>query len=148
MTRKETVRNLLTELIDFIDNGSQRDLDRADEIGASIIKLFEQESSEDCISREAVLETIETCNNDGLKGIFCSYDDGKRFEAYIKDLPSVTPKEKTGRWYIRETYPLECKSWECSECKEVVYEKTKCCPNCGVRMVEPQESEVENGADR
>lgn len=32
MTRKETVRNLLTELIDIIDSGSQRDLDRADEI--------------------------------------------------------------------------------------------------------------------
>lgn len=43
MKREETVRNLLTELIDMIDNGSQRDLDRADEIGASIIKLFEQE---------------------------------------------------------------------------------------------------------
>ncbi|MBR2805872.1 MAG: hypothetical protein IKE18_03730 [Oscillospiraceae bacterium] len=42
MTREKTVRNLLTELIDMIDNGSQRDLDRADEIGASIIKLFKQ----------------------------------------------------------------------------------------------------------
>ena len=42
MTREEKVKNLLTELIDMIDNGSQRDLDRADEIGASIIKLFEQ----------------------------------------------------------------------------------------------------------
>ena len=42
-SNKETVRNLLTELIDMIDNGSQRDLDRADEIGTSIIKLFEQE---------------------------------------------------------------------------------------------------------
>lgn len=47
MTREETVRNLLTELIDMIDNGSQRDLDRADEIGASIIKLFKQEPCED-----------------------------------------------------------------------------------------------------
>ena len=44
MTREETVRNLLTELIDMIDNGSQRDLDRADEISTSIIKLFKQES--------------------------------------------------------------------------------------------------------
>lgn len=42
MTREETVRNLLSELTDMIDNGSQRDLDRADEISASIIKLFEQ----------------------------------------------------------------------------------------------------------
>lgn len=44
MTREEKVKNLLTELIDMIDNGSQRDLDRADEIGISIIKLFEKES--------------------------------------------------------------------------------------------------------
>lgn len=45
------------------------------------------------------------------------------------------PEEKTGHWYIREMYPLECESWECSECKEVVYEKTKFCPDCGARMV-------------
>jgi hypothetical protein len=43
MTREETVRNLLTELIDMIDNGSQRDLDRADEICTSIIQTLEQE---------------------------------------------------------------------------------------------------------
>ena len=60
-------------------------------------RLFSQQSktSEDTISREAVLETIEDCNSDGLKGIFCSYDDGKRFEAYIKDLPSVAQNGKT-----------------------------------------------------
>ena len=52
MTREETVRNLLTELIDMIDNGSQRDLDRADEIGTSIIKLFEQEPILDKIKSE------------------------------------------------------------------------------------------------
>jgi len=52
MTREETVRNLLTELIDMVDNGSQKDLDRADEIGASIIKLFEQEPVLDKIRAE------------------------------------------------------------------------------------------------
>lgn len=45
----------------------------------------------DCISRKAVFETIDDCNRDGLKGIFCSYDDGERFKEYIKNLPSVTP---------------------------------------------------------
>ena len=54
MTRKETVRNLLTELIDMIDNGSQRDLDRADEIGTSIIKLVEQDPVIDKIRAEIV----------------------------------------------------------------------------------------------
>ena len=60
-----------------------------------------------------------------------------RLREKLSKSPSVTPKEKIGHWYIRETYPLECESWECSECKEVVYEKTKYCPNCGARMIEP-----------
>jgi len=43
MTREETIKNLLTELIDMIDNGSQRDLDRADEISKTIIEALSQE---------------------------------------------------------------------------------------------------------
>lgn len=55
-----------------------------------------QQPCDDCISRKAVLEIIEDCNSDGLKGIFCSYKDGKRFEKYIKELPPVTLE--TGHW--------------------------------------------------
>jgi len=40
MTREEKVKNLLTELIDMIDNGSQRDLDRADEIAKYIVEVI------------------------------------------------------------------------------------------------------------
>lgn len=58
------------------------------------IKALEQQPCEDAVSRQAVLETIDVCNSDGLKGIFCSYDDGERFKAYIKDLPPVTPKQQ------------------------------------------------------
>ena len=47
---------------------------------------------DDCISRKAVFETIDDCNRDGLKGIFCSYDDGERFKEYIKNLPPITPQ--------------------------------------------------------
>lgn len=71
------------------------------------IKALEQQPCDDCISRKVVLETIEDCNSDGLKGIFCSYNDGKRFEAYIKELPSVTPKEKTGWIPVSEKLPEE-----------------------------------------
>lgn len=58
------------------------------------IKALEQELCTDAVNRQAVLETIDVCNSDGLKGIFCSYDDGERFKAYIKDLPPVTPKQQ------------------------------------------------------
>ena len=58
------------------------------------IKALEQQS-DDCVSRAAVFETIDDCNSDGLKGIFCSYDDGERFKEYIKKLPPVTPTHGT-----------------------------------------------------
>lgn len=54
-----------------------------------------EQHSDDCVSRQAVLETIDACNIDGLKGIFCSYDDGERFKEYIKVLPPVTPTHGT-----------------------------------------------------
>jgi len=93
MTREEKVKNLLSELIDMIDNGSQRDLDRADEIGTSIIKLFEQEPCDDAISRDAVM--------DKLHEYFDPLEDGEDIcpaDIYseIQALPPVTPK------------PIEC----------------------------------------
>lgn len=53
---------------------------------------LEQESDEDCVSRQRVLEEIDDCSRDGLKGMFCSYVDGERFKEYIKRLPSITVK--------------------------------------------------------
>ena len=34
-------------------------------------------------------------------------------------------------------------AWHCSECKHFTTMKHNYCPNCGAKMVEPQESEVE-----
>lgn len=45
MTDEEKVKNLLTELVDMIDNGSQRDLDRADEISESILEAIEKQKT-------------------------------------------------------------------------------------------------------
>ena len=86
MMREETVRNLLTELIDMIDNGSQRDLDRADEIGTSILKLFEQEPCEDVISRREALKC--------LNGAWGDYSVLNEVFERIDKLPSVTPSKE------------------------------------------------------
>ena len=84
MTREETVRNLLTELIDMIDNGSQRDLDRADEIGASIIKLFEQEPILDKVRAE-ILEEHESAfareDNDTAYGLSVALEIIDKYKA-------------------------------------------------------------------
>jgi hypothetical protein len=154
MTREETVRNLLTELIDMIDNGSQRDLDRADEIGTSIIKLFEQEPCEDTISRQAVLDYIY--NDLGLGDEENGKDVERQMELersykYVKSLSSVTPQPKTGYWIVKITFPTKLydeylKEYECSEC----YRRIRCTESqlvnypychCGAKMADEQESD-------
>lgn len=106
-----------------------------------------QEPCEDSVSRKAVFEAIDDCNSDGLKGIFCSYDDGEKFKGYIKNLSSVTPQPKTGHW-VYENF-----NWRCSECNETpktmgyvgtadfMTEHFKFCNHCGAKMINPQESE-------
>lgn len=46
--------------------------------------------------------------------------------------------DKTGHWI-----PVDDKNdaFDCSECIAMVAKKTKYCPGCGAKMVEPQESE-------
>ena len=118
------------------------------------IKALEQETCEVAISKQAVLETIDDCNSDGLKGIFCSYDGGERFKEYIKNLPPVTPRPKMGHWIwiVDESpatpissYELNWAGWACDCCREQPNDdsdwddwdnppKYKYCPNCGAKM--------------
>jgi hypothetical protein len=103
----------------------------------------EQEPCEDAISREAALEAVLTRVPD-----FCGSDeDGNLIyrnetASYIRNLPSVTPKPKTGRWF----YDKSIENWRCSECKETpktmgycgsanfMVEHFKFCNHCGAKM--------------
>ena len=54
----------------------------------------------------------------------------------INELPSVTPIRPKGYWKTRPLITF------CSECGfELKIDNTNYCPNCGAKMVEPQESE-------
>lgn len=93
MTEEQAIKGLKENLCSLCAYGSQnmdscdiRECDNRD-----YIKALEQQSIEERVSRKAVFETIDDCNSDGLKGIFCSYDDGERFKEYIKKLPPVIP---------------------------------------------------------
>lgn len=88
-----------------------------------------QEPCDDAISRQAVIEIIDEewlCN--------AEYEFRPLVEA-IEKLPSVRPQEQTGHW-IEDEYEMLVR---CSECGEENDECSKYCPNCGARMVEPQE---------
>ena len=94
----------------------------------SVEQNLEQIQCDDCISRHKAIVAITAC-------------DGKsaQIEA-IENLPSVTPQPKTGHWTHDGSH------WKnrfiCSECNYKLFdEPTNYCPNCGCRMVEPQESE-------
>jgi hypothetical protein len=153
MTRK-AIKTLKENLCGLCAYGSQNmescDIRSCDNRDA--IKELEQEPCDDAISREDALEAILIRVPD-----FCGGDEGGNLigrnetASYIRNLPSVTPKLKTGHWFYDESI----ENWRCSECKETpktmgycgsanfMVEHFKFCNHCGAKMIEPQESEVE-----
>jgi rubrerythrin len=97
-------------------------------------------TNEDLISRQAVLDIL-----DGMVKDYINENDFDKAQgvAWVKvqNLPSVST-EKTGHW-IDQGYKEEW--WEeyykCSNCGAGIVGRDNYCPNCGARMVEPQESE-------
>lgn len=82
----------------------------------------------DLISRDAVLDACSQSIN--------ILDAMSR----IEDLPSVTPKQRTGYWIKHNTF----EKWECSCCGvqfRFPFKEHYFCPNCAAKMIEPQESE-------
>lgn len=88
------------------------------------------ESCDDCIDREEVIKLLEK-------------EDWADTVTGVLALPSVTPQPKTGHW-IEGFNDLEGEvRFTCSSCGEYQLFETDYCPNCGAKMVESQESEVE-----
>ena len=90
----------------------------------------------DCISREQAIEGVWEIELAGL--------DNKKVVDMLKALPSVTPQEpRKGHWISTETKGVRYAFWcryKCSLCGGLS-DCTNFCPNCGAKMVEPQESE-------
>ena len=103
-------------------------------------KKLEKDFGElDCISRAEMLRYQQY-----LHGKMSNEENHKLWE-FIKELPSVTPQPRKGHWISTETKGVRYAFWcryKCSLCGELSDYKNFC-PNCGAKMVEPQESEVE-----
>ena len=94
------------------------------------VELNEIKPCEDAVSRQAVLECLSKYTN-------AAY--------HIQHLPSVTDRQ-TGEWICVDDYHIG--KFKCSVCQTEGFPNTAMykptwnfCPNCGCRMVEPQESE-------
>lgn len=107
---------------------------------AVISKWLEQEPCEDCISRQAVIKLLsyDWANRPAHKAV-----------ESIRNLPSVTPKEKTGYWidHSDEGY-VECPFCDHATTCDDNIDELHYCFYCGARMVEPQESEARNDKQR
>ena len=99
-------------------------------------RLKEQQSCDDCISRQAVLDMQYRIDDSATLSSrdVVNVDD-------IEDLPSVTPQPKMGHWIRVDKDKLRC-----SEC-EVIHliaqypnGKVDWCPNCGAKMQEVEDN--------
>jgi hypothetical protein len=108
------------------------------------IKALEQQPCEDSISRQAVMDAIEDDNRNGHYSCFASNNDAQCFKDVIRSLPSVT--QKSGKWIVHEK-PYGIRYLECPYCNIWYLNehliRNSYCPNCGAKMVEPQERSEE-----
>lgn len=96
-----------------------------------LLKSADERKGKDCVSRQFMYELGATC-------IATRNENGELIAlGAIEEMPSVTPQEpKTGHWIYKTM-----EGQFCSICNEQSVWKFNYCPNCGCRMVEPQESE-------
>ena len=91
-------------------------------------KALEVEPCEDAISREEMLKYQWY-----LHGKMSNEENHKLWQ-FIKSLPSVTPKQKTGKWNILGYDDPSVRFYKCSECHMKITLKFNYCPNCGAKM--------------
>ena len=104
------------------------------------IKALEQQSCEDCISREAVKDMLTA---EWTKYMPMELDMNLSFVLdKISALPSVTPRSKVGHWeYVQYDYNPDLGNWHCSECRCICTEMHSIedaynyCPNCGCQNI-------------
>ena len=105
----------------------------------------ESATTTDCISRQKAIEAVELMMGNLGTPYVSEKELNERATEYIKELPSVTPTERTGEWIEVDSWEAERHSvtdMRCSVCgkysSQVLPHKTRCtynfCPNCGAKM--------------
>jgi hypothetical protein len=92
------------------------------------LKTLKAEQCEDAISREEMLKYQYY-----LHGKMSNEENHKLWQ-FIKSLPSVTPKQKTGKWNVLGYDDPIVRLYKCSECHMKITLKFNYCPNCGAKM--------------
>lgn len=151
MTNKEASEELKEEFEIFKtcihkadwDNPNE-ELKKVIEANTMAIEVLGQQPCDDAVSREAVNELIDELAR-AISDERCFMSRGRATSTIMQDildLPSVTPKQKVGKWIFHKPFDNGHKNCnECIECSQChtwfghdYYEKTPYCPNCGADM--------------
>lgn len=134
MTREELKSHCETEIArcEFWSNNDDEKVENSKiyQEHKLVLELLQQETCEDAVSREAVLEKI---NNIGVKG-FVDYNSYSEMFDFVDTLPPVTPKQRTGKWIITSFTDR----YICSECGHDLitqYKPDNYCSYCGAKMI-------------
>jgi len=92
-------------------------------------QALEQQSCEDCVSRQAVIDTITQWIKNRSIETFGS------LRIKLDNLPPVIPTRKQGEWDEWCGFPYGA-YWKCSCCNELIKVRypMNFCPNCGADM--------------
>lgn len=148
MTREEA-RSFLIDISYKLGNMSVEYLTEKDgEKMREAIKALKQEPCEDAVSRQAAIDAVAfgityatgiNMETGEVSHPFAESNQELRKAIHrICELPPVNPQSKTGHWIFDEILD---KHYYCSECKSMGVDYWDFCPNCGAKMVEPQERE-------
>lgn len=108
------------------------------------IKALEQDSCEDCISRQAAIDAFEKFIHElGIEDEPYNYGE---MALSVQNVPSVNPQSKIGHW-IYSIYGdfHEQGNWLCSHCNYQFNHgngQAEYCPKCGYEMSEAPTEEV------
>ncbi len=100
---------------------------------------LEQPTSDDCVSRQAVIDTVENTIAKYIPTFIGQYEKiPLELARAIKDVPPVIPTSKTGKWTGEEEgYYSECSCCGASFLWEdyKYLGDWKYCPKCGAKLV-------------
>ena len=137
MNNAEAV-NWLINIIADIGKAEHKDLWHYEQALTEIKEMLEYpEPCEDAVSREALRKAMHhrAFETDGdtmwQSGYWVRY---RAVEQVIKESPSVTPKQKTGKWIIKDDTERFIAQCNCCRYIEDSRRIKNYCPNCGADM--------------
>ena len=136
ITLEEVIETLQTWIATADDEYDREEMGRVCGLKEALHEIKKIKPCTDAISRQSVKEQM-------IKYGFHAPD--MTITEFVEDLPPITPSPKMGRWI--KSYEEYIPYLYCSNCEfeTGATDYMKYCPNCGAKMVNSQESGVNNG---